>query len=175
MADDGFGFGLQNQAVIARLNEIARRYADMSPAMKAIGETVTESTKARFETSTAPDGTPWAPNAVSTVLERISQIKGAYRKDGRLSKKGAEAYVSKKPLVDTGITQDSFRWQLAEGGNAVEVGTNRFASEWEGGAAVFHYGRRDGSMPARPILGISPADEVDVLDILAHFCEVSLG
>lgn len=155
--------------VIDQLNRIVRNFTDLSPAMMAIGETLTESTKGRFDTSTAPDGTRWAPNAISTVLDHIAQIKGAYRKDGRLSKRGATAFAAKKPLVASGLLQDSFHWQLVPGGQGVEVGTNRFADEWDGGAALFHFGRRDGKMPAREIVGLSASDEVAVLDIMTRF------
>lgn len=172
---DGFGFNLDNDTIAARLAEIAGRLDSMAPMMAAIGETLAESTKRRFDTSTAPDGARWAPNAQATIESSVGKVKGAYRKDGKLSKKGATAAAAKRPLVDSGLTQDSFVWQLADGGNAVEVGTNRFAGEWDGGAAVFHFGRRDGSMPAREILGISANDEVEVLDILDHFARQAIG
>lgn len=174
MADE-FAFSLDNVAISERIAQLAAEFDHMAPAMSAIGEALTESTKRRFDTSTAPDGSRWAPNAQATIEASVGKVKGAYRKDGKLSKKGITAAMSKRPLVDSGLTQDSFVWQLTEGGNGVEVGTNRFAGEWEGGAAVFHYGRRDGSMPAREIVGLSAADEVEVLDILDHFARQALG
>lgn len=195
---DGFGFSLENDTVAARLAEIAGRLDKMAPVMAAIGETLAESTKRRFDTSTAPDGARWAPNSEATMMGHLGKIsgefadysnlktrkegqvrvgdkKGYFRKDGRLASKASTAMMNKKPLVDSGLLQDSFVWQLADGGNAVEVGTNRFAGEWDGGAAVFHYGRRDGSIPAREILGISAADEIEVLDILDHFAQQAIG
>ena len=65
---DNIGATLVSQPVLARLAEISRRIGDMSPAMLAIGEALTESTKQRFDTSTAPDGSKWKPNAEGTVL-----------------------------------------------------------------------------------------------------------
>ncbi len=157
-------------AVIARLAEIRQHFDDLSPAMLSIGELLTESTKQRFTTGTAPDGSRWAPNAPATVLGALAKISGAYSKrTGKLTKKGSIVAAGKRPLVDSGLLQDTIGYQLIDGGNGVEVGTNRFAGEWEGGAAVHQFGSRDGKIPDRPFLGISPDDESDILDILANF------
>lgn len=167
---------LESAQVLARLQEIARRVDDLSPAYRAIGELLLESTKERFETSTGPDGQRWKPNAPATVLAMLNKIRGAYSKrDGRLTKKGATAVAGKRPLVDTGMLQDSMRWQLLPAGNGVEIGTNRFAGEWEGGAAVHQFGNRKGTIPARPFLGLSASDEVAVLDVLDRFLRQAVG
>ena len=172
---DGFSLIVNDRELIARLNEIARQVDDLSPAMRAIGEVLSESTKARFQSSTGPGGEKWKPNTIATVLDRIGQIKGAYRKDGRLSKKGASAFVGKKPLVDTGILADTINYQLIDGGKGVEIGTNRFAGEWTGGAAVHQFGSKDGKIPARPFLGISGTDRAEVLDILDRFLRSAIS
>ena len=167
---------LESAPVIARLQEIARRVDDLSPAMRGIGEMMVESTKERFNSSTGPDGQRWKANALGTVLARLAKIKGAYSKrDGRLTKKGATAITSKKPLVDTGMLQDTIRYQLTPGGQGVEIGTNRFAGEWEGGAAVHQFGNRKGTIPARPFLGLSANDERAVLDVLDRFLRQAVG
>lgn len=166
----------ESAPVLARLAEIARRVDDLSPAMRGIGELMVESTKDRFNSSTGPDGQRWKANALGTVLARLAKIKGAYSKrDGRLTKKGAAAVTSKKPLVDTGMLQDTIRYQLTPGGKGVEIGTNRFAGEWEGGAAVHQFGNRKGTIPARPFLGLSASDERAVLDVLDRFLRQAVG
>lgn len=173
---DTFTVRFDSAPVLARLAEIARRVDDLSPAYRAIGELMAESTKERFESSTGPDGQRWKGNALGTVLARLAKIKGAYSKrDGRLTKKGATAVTSKKPLVDTGMLQDTIRYQLTPGGNGVEIGTNRFAGEWEGGAAVHQFGNRKGTIPARPFLGLSASDERAVLDVLDRFLRQAVG
>lgn len=172
---DAFTIRLETPAVLARLNEIARQFDDLSPAMRGIGELVAESTKQRFSTSTAPDGQKWEPNALATVLGRLAEISGAYSaKTGRMTKKGASAFIAKKPLVATGVLQDTIRYQLA-GRNSVEIGTNRFAGEWEGGAAVHQFGSKNGKIPARPFLGLSASDEAEVLAILDRFLEQAIS
>ncbi len=167
---------LDSQPVLARLAEIRRKVDDLSPAMLAIGELLTESTKERFSTSTAPDGSRWMPNAPATVLGTLARISGAYsKKTGRLTKKGSAAVMGKKPLVASGILQDTISYGLIKGGDGVEVGTNRFAGEWDGGAAVHQFGSQDGKIPARPFLGISTDDETDILAILASFGSQAIG
>lgn len=188
---------LLNQPVLARLAEISRRIDDMSPAMLAIGEKLVESTKQRFTTSTGPDGEKWKQLSQVTILERFNEItaayayfsdvetrkvervrvgvkKGYYDKKGRITKKSANILSNMKPLVDTGALQDTITYQLADGGNGVEIGTNRFSGEWEGGAAVHQFGSEDGNIPARPFLGISADDESTILEILYNFGEVSI-
>lgn len=173
---DPIAVRLESAPVIARLQEIARRVDDLSPAMRGIGEMMVESTKGRFNSSTGPDGQRWKANAPGTVLARLAKIKGAYSKrDGRLTKKGAAAVTSKKPLVDTGMLQDTIRYQLTPGGNGVEIGTNRFAGEWEGGAAVHQFGNRKGTIRARPFLGLSANDERAVLAVLDRFLRQAIG
>lgn len=173
---DTFTVTFDSAPVLARLQEIARRVDDLSPAMRSIGELLVESTKERFDSSAGPDGQRWKGNALGTVLARLAKIKGAYSKrDGRLTKKGAAAVTSKKPLVDTGMLQDTIRYQLTPGGQGVEIGTNRFAGEWEGGAAVHQFGNRKGTIPARPFLGLSANDERAVLDVLDRFLHQAVG
>lgn len=167
---------LDSAAVLARLQEIARRVDDLSPAMRGIGELVAESTKERFASSTGPDGQRWKANAPSTVLAMLNKVRGAYSKrDGKLTKRGATAVAGKRPLVDTGILQDTIRYQLTADGNGVEIGTNRFAGEWEGGAAVHQFGDKKGNIPARPFLGLSANDEREILDVLDRFMRQAIA
>lgn len=195
---DTFTVRFDDTAVLARLAEIARQVDDMTPAMRGIGEALAESTKQRFDTSTAPDGAAWQRLAASTVLGRLAQItgafaaysnvktrkegvrrvgdkKGAFLKGGSLSAKSRATLEAVSPLVDTGILQDSIRYQVQPGGKGVEIGTNRFAGEWTGGAAVHQFGSKDGKIPARPFLGISASDRGEVLDILYTFLRQALG
>ncbi|MDT3668999.1 MAG: phage virion morphogenesis protein [Aromatoleum sp.] len=162
------------QAALNRLLD-ALGPAGMAPAMKEVGEVLMESTKQRFATSTAPDGTRWAPNAQATFESYLNRDGKNFRQDGRLGAKGAARAMNKKPLVDTGILADTIAWQLVDGGAGVEVGTNRFAGEWDGGAAVHQFGNRKGTIPARPFLGLSEADEVEVLEIIERHLLGALG
>lgn len=162
---DGFSLVLDDGELLDRLEEISRRVSDMTPAMLAIGELMTESTKQRFTDSEGPDGRRWKENAPATLLAQLANLQSSY---------SAASPGQKRPLIETGILQDTISYQVVSGGNGVEIGTNRFAGEWDGGAGVHHFGSRDGSIPARPFLGVSEDDRVAVLDVLSRFLDQSI-
>jgi phage virion morphogenesis protein len=152
---------VNDREVLARLDEIMRRIGDPSEALLAIGETITEQTNPHFAASTAPDGSLWKPLAPATVLSRLNEI-------------GRSAGRSMKPLIDSGILQDTIHHQLTPDRMGVDIGTNRFSGEWEGGAAVHQFGSRNGKIPARPFLGLSESDKTAVLDILDNYLRQAL-
>jgi len=170
---DGIKLSANLPTVTARLAQIARQVENMRPAYQAIGELLTESTKQRISDSVGPDGQRWEPNAQATILNRLNQVKGAIGKTGKLTKKGAGVVMGKKPLIETGILQDTISYNATD--SSVEIGTNRFAGEWDGGAAVHQFGSKDGSIPARPFLGASADDETTVLDVLTRFLKQGTG
>lgn len=147
--------------------------AGMRAPLAEIGAHLAESTRQRFVTSTAPDGSRWAPNAEATYLGLLSSRDA--RKDGRINARGTARVRNKKPLVDTGglsglnPTGQGITWQLLPDGSGVDVGTNRFAGDWDAGAAVHQFGSRDGRIPARPFLGLSSEDEDASLRIVERY------
>jgi len=152
-------------AVLERLQKLsaAASEAQMRTVFMEIGEDLTESTKLRFGTSTGPDGKRWAPLKPGTVLAALSKMRG-----GRSGRMG-----NRKALVDTGTLAHGIYFRLVQ--NGVEIGTNRFAGEWNGGAAVHQFGSRNRRIPARPFLGLSADDKVTVLGILhRHFLEAAM-
>lgn len=154
-------------AITQALGELERRVSPegLKAPLTAIGELLAESTRQRFAAGTAPDGSRWAPNAESTYLGLLGKGDGR-KKDGKVGARGVNKVMGKKPLVASGQLAGSIRHQLLPGGTGVEVGTNRFADAWDGGAAVHQFGSRDGRIPARPFLGLSDADETGVMAIL---------
>ncbi|WP_415034889.1 phage virion morphogenesis protein [Azonexus sp.] len=154
-------------AIAQALGELERRVSPegLKAPLTAIGELLAESTRQRFAAGTAPDGSRWAPNAESTYLGLLGKGDGR-KKDGKVGARGVSKVMGKKPLVASGQLAGSIRHQLLPGGTGVEVGTNRFADAWDGGAAVHQFGSRDGRIPARPFLGLSDADETGVMAIL---------
>lgn len=155
--------------VIARLDQLLRALGPggLAAPLAEIGEDLVESTKQRFATSTAPDGSRWAPNSMTTIMGMLEGSAGNFRQDGRLSKRGATRVAAKKPLIASGILQDTISYAVA--GDSLFVGTNRFAGEWDGGAAVHQFGSKDGRTPARPFLGVDDADVAKMLDVLETY------
>lgn len=148
------------------LDELAHRLAavdaDKAEALDAIGAAWETTTKGRFETSTAPDGTPWVPS------ERA-------RKGG-------------KTLVDTARLKGSNTHQVD--GDTVEVGTNvEYAAAHQFGAEIQQAGASavplflpEGAvggrvivLPARPFIGITDEDYANFAEILEGFVEAKAG
>ena len=143
---------VDNAAVLRALGDLIRRVQDPSGAMAEIGEHLQRTTQDRFASQRAPSGAPWAPNTEVTRARKVNP----------------------NILTESGLLGDLIRWQLADGGRGVEVGSDRAY------AAVQHFGQPQGAsgktkrggpipwgdIPARPFLGLSAADERAILAIL---------
>lgn len=150
------------QAMFARLFSMG---TNMRPLMQDIGEHVTETTKQRFQTSTAPDGTPWAPNTQTTYVQFLGKFKGGTGKDGRLNKAGAKRAAGKKPLIgETRALSTTINYEA--GDDYVQIGSPMIY------AAVQQFGAKGKSftggktpwadIPARPFLGLSAEDQANM-------------
>ena len=91
--------GIADAELVAALGRLRDRLgeAGMRPAQAEIGEHLTESTKQRFETSTAPDGSRWAPKARSTLERLLAGTKGGVGKKGRITARGSAAMMRAPP------------------------------------------------------------------------------
>lgn len=101
-----FTVDVVDQQARAALQTLAARVNHMQPFLMGLAEDITERTKHRFDTGTAPDGTPWAPNSEATlqmVSARLGRSKSNRKKDGSLNAKGARALANKKPLIESGF------------------------------------------------------------------------
>ncbi len=169
---------VKDSGVQDALQALSRRISNMQPIMQAIGEDIMERTKQRFGTSTGPDGKRWQPNSVATIqamLAKTRSKKGGVTKNGNLSKKSQTSLAGKRVLVDTGELANSFRYQIINSGRGVEVGTNRFAGMFAGGAGVHQFGSKNGKIPARPFLPVRldgslyPGEQRLILDALNDY------
>ena len=125
-----FTVTVQDQAVKAALKNMASRIGNIDGALQTIGTKIIERTQHRFETSTAPDGTPWKPNSSATLgilTRRLSGQKGNVLKGGGLNKRGRASLANKKPLI--GESQDLRRQfvAIANRGILVIASTPRYA------------------------------------------------
>lgn len=126
------------------------------PVLEEIGELLIDSTKQRFGTSRGPDGTPWAKNSPTTILQYLGRYKSSFSKrDGRMTKKGAERAGSKRPLI--GETGDLSReiFKRVDGNYTLFVGsTQQYGAVQQFGAKKGAFGKAPwGDIPARPFLG----------------------
>jgi phage gpG-like protein len=153
-----------------RLSEIIGRAKNMRPAFLEIGEDLVDTTKRRFASATSPDGAPWAQNSPVTVARFLGQTAGNLKKDGTLSKKGALRSGSKKPLTgETRTLASTINYQL-KGSDGVSIGSNKDqAAMMQFGGTKSQFPHLWGDIPARPYLGISPADKTNILDIVGSY------
>jgi phage virion morphogenesis protein len=125
------------------LGLLADLFRSPSPVMRDIGEILVASTKQRFQTETDPEGRAWAPNSpVTRARKRNPHI-----------------------LTESGMLGDSIRYMLKDGGKGVSIGSNRvYAAMMQLGGKKAMFPHLWGDIPARPYLGVSHQDSVDLLE-----------
>lgn len=145
------------------------------PVLKQIGDLLLDSTKQRFGTATAPDGTPWAPNSEATLMAWLKKKSGKFEgrkrtgdrdgyfhkkgdNKGRLAAKGIGTVMAKRVLI--GDTTDLARQIFPViGADYVQIGSDRpYAAMQQFGGAKSKFPNLWGDIPARPFLGISEQD-----------------
>ncbi|PHS66358.1 MAG: phage virion morphogenesis protein [Thalassobium sp.] len=138
------------------------------PALRQIGEYLVGSTKERFRTTTAPDGSQWAANKDTTLDNYTNRFKTSFTKTGRRSKAGRERRANKKPGTgETRQLQTQIYYNVRNG--ELEVGSPLiYAGTFQRGAKKGQYGKGApwGDVPAREFLGLSEADEREVMAII---------
>lgn len=170
-----FSIEVKDEAVRDALKALAARMGNLAPVLTVLGDSITERTKQRFDTSTAPDGTPWKPNSAATLgmlSAKLAGSKSNVRKGGSLNAKGLRELANKKPLIASGF----LRQQIIP----VVAGQTLTVSATPKYAAIHQFGGQAGrghkvTIPARPFLPIKPdgtlyPDEQQlVLDALNDF------
>ena len=152
-----------DSGVQSALSALAAKIDNLGPCLKEIGEDIAERATQRFATSTGPDGQRWKANAMATINAYVASKRG-FGKRG-INKKGQGLAMSKKPLIATSGLSRSIRYQIINGGQGVEIGTNRFADKIPGGATIHQFGGQAGrgkktTIPARPFLPIKQNGEM---------------
>ena len=139
------------RALCSRLNKMALSPSERKQLLHDIGVEMEAQTKERFEKKTSPDGDDWAEIAQST--------KDFYRKKYGSDNpgKGTLWRLSSVPLIDT-VTSQAGSWSVLVGATKVY-------------AAVHQYGWSERNIPARPYLGLSNDDKVDIIGIINTFLE----
>lgn len=136
-----------SKAVTDALKRLDKAAANPRPAYLGIGESLTVSTKKRFETSTAPDGSRWVPNKPSTLK----------RKKGN------------KPLIGkTSLLSQLIYFELD--GNGLRVGSPmEYAAMQNNGGLKSQFPNLWGDIPAREFLGVSVEDEKMILNTVSDY------
>lgn len=171
---------LTDRSGLDYLHGLVARAKDMRPVLLEIGEDMAESTKGRFASATAPDGTAWAPNSAVTLARYSSMF--ARKKDGEFTKRSAQKLASKKPGTgETRALSTTINYQV-QGSESVGIGSPMVY------AGTFHYGAKSGEfgfgfyatregsfplpwgdIPARRFLGASDDDKANIVRLVQSY------
>lgn len=167
-----FTIEVNNTAVLAAFNRLLQAGENMSPLLRSLGVDIAERAKQRFETLSAPDGTPWEENSPVTIEAFVRANGGYSARTGKLLKKGRKLQASKRPLH--GESGDLAR-QIAPqvSGNTLTVtATPVYAAMQQFGGTRAQFPHLWGDIPARPFLPITsqglldPGEERDILAVI---------
>lgn len=154
-----------------RLSTLAARMGDISPIMKIIGERILLRTEERFKgQGPAPDGTPWAPLAPST--RRLKKHHKILTESGGL--KGSIAYRVMGNVLIVGTNKVYAAIHQFGGRTAARTIRPRQgkALYWPGAAHPVRVVKHPGSaIPARPFLGISERESIELIGIIERYLE----
>ena len=163
---------IDNQQIRQAFTRLVASAKDPRPVLEQIGELLVDSTRQRFGASIAPDGSPWAKNSPTTLMRYLNVYKGAFSKrDGRLTKSGANRVTSKKPLIgETGSLSSPIDYAV-EGGVLAVGSTMIYGVVQQFGAKKREFGGKSpwGDIPARPFLGVSDRDSQNILDTISAY------
>lgn len=156
-----FNIEVQDSAVLAAFNRLQDAGADPDPAFHAIGEALVVQVKRTFETGTDPWGRRWLPNSPVTLAAMLARRKGNFRKrDGKLSAKGAERVMAKRPLIGES-RQLSTRIHSTVDGNTLTVGSPMVqAAMQQFGGRKSEFPKLWGDIPARVFLPVTAGGEL---------------
>jgi len=141
--------------VLDALNELLRRTGDLEPAFEKIGEYLLKSHDDRWRREEAPDGSKWAALSPAT--------------------KALKAKNADKILVLEGDLRGSLVYQTSH--HSLFFGTNKvYGAVHQFGAEQGEFGRTQrggpipwGDIPARPFLGLSDEDEMEIAEIVRGY------
>lgn len=176
-------FEFDDARVQAVLDRIAAGVSDPAPLLKAWGEDLVESTKQRFATSTAPDGSVWPTNSQATFDAYLARLSGSYseegkrtgtkkgylNKDGRLAAKGITTITGKKPLIGLGKTLSTTIYYRVEGDTLYVGSPQVYAAMQQFGGSKADFPNLWGDIPARPFLGLSDQDVITIESTAADY------
>jgi phage virion morphogenesis protein len=168
---------LDESQVGKALADLMERLGDLHTPLNDIAEYLHQSIDERFTRQVAPDGSPWAPLAASTLARkkggRILRDKGTLQDTMRHSVTGNElVFGTDRPYGAIhqfgGKVEHAARSQQVyfRQGKDGSVG-NRFVKKRHSNFAQWvTHGARSTEMTARPYLGLSSEDETEILAII---------
>lgn len=162
MAGITFTVEIDDAAARARLSEMVDRMERPLDFYKEVGDYLkSEAIPRNFETETGPDGTPWASLRPLTVARR--EANGQTPIEILRASKRLYSDINARPTDD----------QLTIGSALPYAGVmQRGAKQGAFGRDSRNHPLPWGDIPARPFLGLSPDDELEIIRIAADWLDV---
>lgn len=175
-----FTITVKDEGVQSALKALASRVNNMATVLDTIGTGIITRTQRRFDTSTSPDGTPWAAypigGATITMLTaRLAGSKSNRKKDGSLNAKGTRSLAGKKLLIDSTHLKTSFHSKSVRDALVVSSSQQYAAIHQFGGTTGANSMIPGKKIEARPFLPIRkdgtlyPQEQATVLQALNDF------
>lgn len=160
-----------NAAEVGRaLLDASKRIGNMLPLYQDIGAYMERSTDQRFAQEVDPDGRAWRPLSPNTLAsKRNSKI---LNETGQL--RDSLAYEASRREVVIGFADKKARWhQFGTRPYTIVPKNARMLRFMTPGGPAFASQVRHPGIPARPILGISQADEREILALVGEHVEMA--
>lgn len=141
---------VDDRLIMAALRELHQLTGNLQPALVSIGDVLVESTKQRFADQQDPQGLDWVD---------ISD----FTKEAKRERGNPEII-----LTDYGTLGDTINYQLIDS-STLEVGSPMsYAAMMQFGGTKEEFPYLWGDIIARPFLGLSNQDRIDILAVLTR-------
>jgi phage virion morphogenesis protein len=157
-------------ALFARLEE---RLKDTTPLMQRIGRALHSSTKTRFQTQTAPDGSRWKPSRRAIreggqTLVKTSRLRNSITWSADATRALIGTNVQYAAIHQTGGTVGIPARVMPHGKKGRYISRSA-AGQAEGSVRISFSSARKVEMPARPFLGVSREDWEHIANIVREY------
>jgi phage virion morphogenesis protein len=139
---------IDDKEVLRLLDDLTKRFSNLTPVMKEIGEIVTESVQRNFEEHRSPEGVPWEPLAESTKFEK--EKKG----------KNADDILILTRILMGSIHPEAYADHVDVGTDVVYAAIHQFGGETGRGNKTI--------IPERPFLGVREEDWPEIKHMLVN-------
>ena len=170
---DGFDVRIVEDEITPALQRALKATGNLKPALQAIGEHLLRSVDDNFALQRDPQGRPWKPLKVLSyhLAYSMGKKKRTHTQSGSLTAGFARYIGSRKILTDSGELRGSIKYNASA--TRLEVGSGKVYS------AIHQFGGKAGrgrkvTIPARPFLGIGPADRLEILATLKDHLETAI-
>jgi len=151
---------VKNQAVTDMLRQLVHQVGSSASILPALGEDMVERTKQRFASGTAPDGQRWLANTRTTLMRYLQQRNGFSSKSGKISAKGRNLAITKRPLQGPTGNLAKFIFYEATNDDLLIASNRIYAAMQQYGGKRAQFRQLWGDIPARPFLPIDAQNEL---------------